>query len=145
MSVAEGVYRLTMRFPREELYGMTAQIRRAAVSVAANIAEGYGRDNRGSFVQFLRMSQGSLKEVETHLVLSTRVNLAAPLKWSRSCGNVMSLARCCAASYDQFNASNQMVRGRQFSLCIARPPLRRPGPVEFGYYSPLTTHYSLLT
>jgi four helix bundle protein len=76
MSVAEGVYRLTTRFPREEVYGMAAQIRRAAVSVAANTAEGYGRDNSGSFVQFLRMSQGSLKEVETHLALSMRVNLA---------------------------------------------------------------------
>lgn len=76
MSVAERAYRLTARFPKDEVYGMTSQIRRAAVSIAANIAEGYGRDNRGSFIQFLRMSQGSLKELETHLVLSGRVNLA---------------------------------------------------------------------
>jgi four helix bundle protein len=63
-------------FPKDEVYGMTSQIRRAAVSVAANIAEGHGRENSGSFVQFLRMSQGSLKELETHLLLAVRVNLA---------------------------------------------------------------------
>jgi four helix bundle protein len=75
MSVAEKVSRLTTTFPKDEVYGMTTQIRRAAVSIAANIAEGHGRENSGSFVQFLHMSQGSLKELETHLVLSTRVSL----------------------------------------------------------------------
>jgi four helix bundle protein len=54
---------------------MTSQIRRAAVSVAANIAEGHGRENSGSFVQFLRIAQGSLKELETHLLLALRVDL----------------------------------------------------------------------
>ena len=54
---------------------MTAQIRRAAMSIPANIAEGYGRESRGSFVQFLRVAQGSLKELETHLLLSERVGL----------------------------------------------------------------------
>ena len=54
---------------------MTSQIRRAAVFVAANVAEGHGRENSGSFVQFLRMSQGSLKELETHLLLALRVDL----------------------------------------------------------------------
>jgi four helix bundle protein len=76
MSVAELAYRLTSSFPKDETYGMTSQIRRAAASVAANIAEGYGRDSGGAFVQFLRMSQGSLKELETHLLLAARVKLA---------------------------------------------------------------------
>jgi four helix bundle protein len=75
MVLAERVYRLTASFPKEEVYGMTSQIRRAAVSVAANVAEGHGRENSGSFVQFLRMSQGSLKELETHLLLALRVDL----------------------------------------------------------------------
>jgi four helix bundle protein len=50
MSVAELAYRLTSSFPKDETYGMTSQIRRAAASVAANIAEGYGRDSGGAFV-----------------------------------------------------------------------------------------------
>jgi four helix bundle protein len=77
MSVAEGAYRLTAQFPKHEMDGMTSQIRRAAVSIAANIAEGYGRDNKGSFIQSLRVAQGSLKELETHLMLGVEVGLAA--------------------------------------------------------------------
>ena len=77
MALAEGCYRLTRGFPKEELYGMTSQIRRAAASVPANIAEAYGRENRGEYVQFLRVAQGSLKELETHLLLSQRVQLAS--------------------------------------------------------------------
>jgi len=53
MTVAADCYVLTKSFPREEVYGMVAQIRRAAGSIAANIAEGHGRETRGSFVQFL--------------------------------------------------------------------------------------------
>ena len=78
MTIAEQVYRLTGCFPKDEIYGMTSQIRRAAVSIAANVAEGHGREHRGSFVQFLRIAQGSLKELETHLLLALRVNLAPP-------------------------------------------------------------------
>ncbi|HRK24354.1 MAG TPA: four helix bundle protein [Beijerinckiaceae bacterium] len=68
-------YRLTADFPREEAYGLTSQIRRASVSIAANIAEGYGRDNVGSYIQFLRIAQGSLKELETLLLLAERIPL----------------------------------------------------------------------
>ncbi|NEQ86353.1 MAG: four helix bundle protein [Moorea sp. SIO2I5] len=76
MDVAESCYVITREFPKQEIYGMTAQIRRAAASIPANIAEGYGREYRGEYVQFLRIAQGSLKELETHLFLSVRVKLA---------------------------------------------------------------------
>ena len=76
MQIAEECYLLTRSFPKDEIYGMTSQIRRSAVSVAANIAEGHGRETSASFVQFLRIAQGSLKELETHLILSQRVKLA---------------------------------------------------------------------
>ena len=77
MALAEACYLLTKRFPKDELFGMTSQIRRAATSVPANIAEGYGRDSTGEYIQFLRVSQGSLRELETHLALSSRVGLIA--------------------------------------------------------------------
>jgi four helix bundle protein len=54
---------------------MTSQVRRAAAAIPANIAEGYGRDGPGEFAQFLRIAQGSLKELETHLILASRVGL----------------------------------------------------------------------
>ncbi|ASR06970.1 four helix bundle protein [Rhizobium leguminosarum bv. viciae 248] len=66
-------YEVTRTFPREEIYGLTSQIRRSSASVAANIAEGYGRENRGSFAQFLKIAQGSLKELETHLIIAGRI------------------------------------------------------------------------
>jgi four helix bundle protein len=76
MSIAEAVYALTKSFPSAELYGLTAQMRRASVSIAANIAEGHGRETSRFYIQFLRVSQGSLKELETHLLLAERVGLA---------------------------------------------------------------------
>ncbi len=76
VELAELCYRSTARFPREEAFGMTSQIRRASVSIAANIAEGYGRELTGSFIQFLRVAQGSVKELETHWVIAERVELA---------------------------------------------------------------------
>jgi four helix bundle protein len=78
MDIAELVYRLTRAFPREEAYGLTTQMRRSAVSIPSNIAEGFGRAQRKVFIQFLRIAQGSLKELETQLMLSVRVELAAP-------------------------------------------------------------------
>jgi four helix bundle protein len=77
ISLAEGCYRLTARLPKDELYGITTQVRRASVSVPANIAEGFGRDQTGGFVQFLRISQGSVRELETHLLIAQRVGLTS--------------------------------------------------------------------
>ena len=75
MALAESCYRVTRKFPKDELFGLTSQIRRAASSIAANIAEGHGRESTGSFIQFLRIAQGSLKEVETHLILSSKIEI----------------------------------------------------------------------
>jgi four helix bundle protein len=68
-------YSTTKAFPNSEIYGMTSQIRRSSASIAANIAEGHGRENTGSFIQFLRVAQGSVKELETHLIISSRTGL----------------------------------------------------------------------
>ena len=77
MNLAEAAYRLTATLPKEEVYGLTAQIRRSGSSVPANIAEGCGRDSKGAYVQHLKVAQGSLKEFETHLLLTERVGLAS--------------------------------------------------------------------
>ena len=77
VDLALSVYRATSAFPQDERFGLTQQMRRASVSIASNIAEGHGRDNTGNFVQHLRVAQGSLKELETHLLLSERVGFLA--------------------------------------------------------------------
>jgi four helix bundle protein len=66
---------LSRSFPKEEIFGFTSQIKRAAASIPANIAEGHGRENTRSFVQYLRIAQGSLKELETHLLLAVKVGI----------------------------------------------------------------------
>ncbi|MBN9076830.1 MAG: four helix bundle protein [Rhizobiales bacterium] len=75
MELAADCYRVTRTFPREEMFGMISQIRRAGASVPANIAEGYGRESTGSYVQFLKNAQGSLKELETHVLLAVKVSM----------------------------------------------------------------------
>jgi four helix bundle protein len=75
MELAKLCYAKTKSFPRSEVFGLTAQIRRSAASIPANIAEGNGRENTGSYIQSLRVSQGSLKELETHILLAQAVEL----------------------------------------------------------------------
>ena len=77
MELAKLVCRNTSGFPREEAYGLTAQMRRACVSVPANIAEGCGRETTGAYIQFLRVAQGSLKELETLIDLSEQLGFLA--------------------------------------------------------------------
>ena len=96
MDLAADVYRFSRSWPKEELYGLTQQARRAAVSVPANIAEGYGRELRGGYIQFLRISQGSLKELETHLIIAHRVGVADETQMNgilERCASVGTLLR----------------------------------------------------
>jgi four helix bundle protein len=69
------IYKLTRGFPKEELYGLVSQLRRAAVSVASNIAEGRGRLNQREFRQFLGVALGSIFEVKTQLVVARRLEM----------------------------------------------------------------------
>jgi four helix bundle protein len=75
MELAEEVYRITKDFPKEELFGLTSQMRRAATSVPANIAEGWARRGTKEFLQFLNIASGSLRELETYLLLAERIGI----------------------------------------------------------------------
>jgi len=76
MDLVEGVYQTTRNWPNEELYGLTAQVRRAAVSIPSNIAEGQGRTSRNEFAHHLSIAHGSLREVETQVLVAQRLHYA---------------------------------------------------------------------
>jgi four helix bundle protein len=73
MALVIAVYKLTQAFPKEELYGLTAQMRRASVSIPSNLAEGAARSGQREFGQFLNIARGSLSELETQLLISTNL------------------------------------------------------------------------
>ena len=68
------VYKFTAEFPKQERYGLASQMQRAAVSIPANIAEGYGRLHRGDYVHHLSIARGSLAELETHITIAVRLD-----------------------------------------------------------------------
>lgn len=73
LDLSVDVYTLTRDFPREEIYGLTSQMRRAAVSIPSNIAEGYGRNSRREYRQFLGIAYGSVLELQTQLAIAKRL------------------------------------------------------------------------
>ena len=73
MEIAELVYKITKKLPKDEMYSMTNQIRRAAVSIPSNIAEGQARHSTKEFIHFLRIAQGSKAELETQLMLCLKI------------------------------------------------------------------------
>lgn len=74
IELVEAVYRTSACFPKEEVYGLTSQVRRAAVSVPSNIAEGHGRHTTRDFLGLLSIARGSLKELETQLTIAQRLH-----------------------------------------------------------------------
>ncbi len=108
MALAASCYKATKSVPASEVYGMTSQIRRAAVSIPANIAEGNGRENTGSYIHALRIAQGSLKELETHVLLAETVELMIKADSEQllvSCDSVGRLLRALIRSLQNKVAS----------------------------------------
>ncbi len=77
MQIAELTYSLASDFPNDEIYSLTNQVKRSCVSVPSNIAEGYGRSSTLSYMNFIKISRGSLYELETQLILAKRLNFIA--------------------------------------------------------------------
>ena len=75
MVLAESIYRTTAQLPKDEQYGLISQLRRAGVSVPSNIAEGYGRHSKAELARFLRIALGSVREIETQVILAGRLQL----------------------------------------------------------------------
>jgi four helix bundle protein len=74
MDLVEDCYKLSKQIPQSEMYGLTSQIRRAAVSIPANITEGHGRKTLGDYIQHISIANGSLKELETLLLIADRLH-----------------------------------------------------------------------
>lgn len=92
MKLAKEVHLLTATLPKHELYGLSSQLRRAAVSVPSNIAEGAGRNNNGEFNQFLGIAIGSAFEVETQLILGVELGYFDRAAVDRLSADILSLA-----------------------------------------------------
>lgn len=78
------VYKLTEKFPKNEMFGLTSQLRRAMVSVPANVAEGYAAGGKGQFKRYLDIEQGSLAEAEYYLILAQDLNYITPSQYEQA-------------------------------------------------------------
>ena len=93
MEFVTDIYRVTRNFPKDELYALTAQIRRAAVSVPSNLAEGHGRNSRKEFRQFIGQARGSLTELETQLEIARNLGYLEPTAASELLAKATEIAK----------------------------------------------------
>ena len=98
------VYQITASFPREELYGLTAQLRRAGSSIAANLAEGCGRNGDAELARFCSMAMGSASELEYHLLLAHDLKLIQTKDYDALNQRAIELKRMLTALFQKLNA-----------------------------------------
>jgi four helix bundle protein len=109
MDLVVRVYRLTQGFPTHELYGLTSQMRRAAVSIPSNIAEGHTRESSKEYLHHLSIAQGSLAELETQIEIAGRLTYITPDQVAQSLTEVASLGRQMHALRDSLQRKGQVV------------------------------------
>jgi four helix bundle protein len=95
------IYAVTRQFPREELYGLTSQMRRCSASIAANMAEGCGKDTDGEFGRFLQIASGSARELEYHLLLARDLGFMPAEKYGELQQNVGEVQRMLRSLLDR--------------------------------------------
>ena len=103
IELVTAVYELTEKFPKEEIYGLTAQMRRAAVSISSNIAEGRSRGTKKEFVQFLRVAYGSGAELETQLEIAQRLGMADAVQREQVAALLLEAMKMLNAMIRKFN------------------------------------------
>jgi four helix bundle protein len=87
------IYRLSEMFPKTEMYGLSNQMRRAAVSVPSNIAEGAARQTKKEFMNFLHISQGSLSELDTQVIIANRLNYVTDQSYQKICEKIETISK----------------------------------------------------
>jgi len=97
MELVTSVYRETRNFPKEEIYGLTSQIRRSAVSIPSNIAEGFGRKSQQDFIRFLKISMGSLFELQTQLRIAKNLEYIGEVKFNAVFEDTREIERMLSA------------------------------------------------
>lgn len=93
VALVTDIYRITADFPKEEIYGLTSQIRRCAISIPSNIAEGRGKRSTRDFIRFLNISYGSLCELETQCIIAQNLSLLTPLSCEALLSSTSEIAR----------------------------------------------------
>jgi four helix bundle protein len=93
MDLTESVYRISEKLPSKENYGLISQMRRAAVSIPSNIAEGYGRQSTGSYAQFLSIARGSLLELETQIELCIRLKYINQIDSEKIINDIIEISK----------------------------------------------------
>lgn len=100
------VYRITSLFPREELYGLTSQIRRASVSIPANFAEGCGRDSEGELLRFMRIAMGSSSELEYEILLAQDLGYLSIEEFNEISRDLVEVRKMLNAFIQKLKAKN---------------------------------------
>jgi four helix bundle protein len=119
IALTEMVYRLCRKLPGEERYGFSQQMKRAAVSIPANIAEGYGRRTLGDYLRFISIANGSLKEVETLLLLTRKLGLLQASDTSKALAATDELGRMLTVLVRRLTT-------RQMNQRLAQRPIPYP-------------------
>lgn len=106
MSIVLEVYRNTKVFPKDEIYGLAAQMRRSAVSIPSNIAEGYGRNSTNDYVRFLRVAIGSLYELQTQIEISYNLEYLSKKEFDRLFESSREIERMLSSLINKLNIKN---------------------------------------